>query len=125
VKLYRVMKVSADGLPVIGTRRNMFGVRPTDPTNTQRGRKFDVPAVVGSDPVVPGANTGLSVSTEPGVLLAGPGEVVWEIETDDLRDLSAAKDTTTHYLIEPSRAMTLDEYQATLAATQYQWNRVS
>jgi hypothetical protein len=125
VKLYRVMKVNADGNPLIGTRRNMLGVRPTDPTNTQRGRKFDVAAVMGSDSVTPGAGEGLSVSTEPGRLLVGPGEALWEIESDGLRDLAAAKDTETHYLIEPNRAMTLDEYQDTLAATQLQWNRVT
>lgn len=125
MKLYRVMKVDADGNPLIGTRRNMLGVRPTDPTNTQKGRKFDVPAVTGSDPVVPGVNMGLSVSTDPSRLLVGPGEAVWEIDSDALNDLNVVHDRDDHHLIEPSKRMTLDEYQDTLAATQLQWDRVS
>lgn len=125
MKLYRVMKVGPDGNPLVGTRRNMLGVRPTDPNNTQRGRKFDVSAVAGTDSVLPGASEGLSVSTNPAHLLVGPGEALWEIDSDVLRGLAVIEDRPPHHVVEPSRTMTLDEYQDTLAATQLQWNRVS
>ena len=78
MNLYRVMKVDADGKPLVGKRRNMFEVRPTDPTSRNPGRKFDVSAVNGGDPVRPGAKQGLS--TSPARLFTDPGEAIWEID---------------------------------------------
>lgn len=124
MKLYRVMKVDADGLPMIGTRRNMLGVRPTDPTNTNPKRKFDVDAVIGSDPVLPGTKKGLSVSVATGGFQPTRDEALWEVEDDLLADFAAIPDRPPHHVLEPRRAMTLDEYQDALAATQYLWDRV-
>ena len=35
----------SDGKPLVGKKRNMLGVRPTDPNNKNPGAVFDVPAM--------------------------------------------------------------------------------
>jgi hypothetical protein len=117
VKLYRVMKVAADGKPEIGTRGSMLGVRPTDPNATNAHPVFDVTAVSGTDLVHPGE--GLSTSPDPNSRQPRRGQAVFEIETDDLGpDLTPHHDKPGHCLLEPSRAMTLTEYQQALADTR-------
>ncbi len=125
MKLYRVMKVDSDGKPLAGVRRNMLGVRPTDPNNTNPKRKFDVTAVSGDDLVRPGAKKGLSVSISLGRLFAGPGEAIWEIDLADLLpDLIPIPDHPPHHVLEPISAMTLDEYQEALVDTRDFWQQV-
>jgi hypothetical protein len=47
---------------------------------------------------------------------------VWYIEVDDLApDLEFRQDRQDHGLIEPKRAMTLDEFQAALARSRPHW----
>lgn len=101
MKLYRVMKVNpTDGKPLVGRKRNMLGVRPTDPNNTDPTRRFDVPAVADSDTISPGK--GLSTSTSA-CLPVGKGEALFEIETNDLPpDLQPNPDNPPHHLIQPS-----------------------
>lgn len=127
MKLYRVMRIDpADGQPLIGTRRNMLGVRPFDPNNTDPRRKFDVDAVTGDEPVIPGTTKGLSVSAAADRLIAGRGEAIWEIEdTDLLPDFVPIAANPPHHVLEPARPTTLDAYQAALAATKALWVRVS
>jgi hypothetical protein len=49
---------------------------------------------------------------------------VWEIDVADLGpDLSIRLDNPGHVLIEPSRPMTLAEFEAALAATRTRWVR--
>lgn len=124
MKLYRVMKVdSADGKPLVGSRRNMLGVRPTDPTNTDPKRRFDVAAVNDGDAVSPGE--GLSTSLNPGKMRVGAGEALFEIETDDLpSDLVPNPDHPPHCLIEPVSTTTFGEFQQALADTRDLWQRV-
>ena len=123
MKLYRVMKVDADGKPLVGTRRNMLGVRPTDPDNRDPRRRFDVPAVADADPVGPGS--GLSTSEDRGQLRPGPGEAVFEIETADLAPgLKENPDNVPHYLLQPSATTTLGEFQQALADTRDLWKPV-
>lgn len=126
MKLYRVMKIdSADGRPLVGTRRNMLGVRPTDPANTNPGRRFDVSAVADSDMVVPGTREGLSVSTDPAELFPVKGEAIWEIDEADLLPvLIPQPDRPPHHVLEPGRAVTFAGYQLTLVATRPLWVRV-
>jgi hypothetical protein len=127
VKLYRTMKIDpTDGKPLVGKRRNMLGVRPTDPTNTNPRRKFDVDAVIGSDPVLPRTKQGLSVSTAPGGLFPDEDEAVWEIDDGELLpDFLPTPHNPPHHILEPTGVMTLDEYQAALVATRGLWVRVS
>jgi len=126
VKVYRVMKVGADGKPLVGTRRNMLGVRPTDPNNRDPRRKFDVAAVNGGDLVIPGAAKGLSVSTAHAHLVCGRDEVIWELDAVALpADLTPVADGKPHYVLEPSQPMTLDQYQAALLGTRDSWTQVT
>ena len=125
VKLYRVMKVAADGKPLVGTRRNMLGVRPTDPTSPDPKRKFDVAAVHGSEPVLPGARQGLSASATTAGMRFTRGEAVFEIDGDGLTAFTATPDRPPHHVLEPVRPMTLDEYQAALVATRDAWVRLA
>lgn len=124
MKLDRVMKADpTDGKPVVGVRRNMLGVRPTDPLNTHPGRRFDVDAVAGPDLVYPGE--GLSTESVPGRLTVGRGEALFEIESDDLTaGLAVVPDRPPHHLIGPFRPMPLDDFQAELAGTRDLWVRV-
>jgi hypothetical protein len=123
VKLYRVMKVAADGKPLVGTRRNMLGVRPTDPTNTDPKRRFDAVAVNDGDAIAPGE--GLSTSLNPGRMRVGADEALFEIETDDLAPgLVPNPDHPPHCLIEPSGVTTLGEFQQALADTRDLWHEV-
>ncbi len=123
MKLYRVMKVDADGKPLVGTKRNMLGVRPTDPANKDPNRVFDVLAVTDSDPVGPGK--GMSTAPKPNGLRPRADEALFEIESDELPgELAPNQDKANHCLIQPSQAMTLGEYQQALADTRELWQQV-
>lgn len=123
MKLYRVMKLAPDGKPLVGKKRNMLGVRPTDPTNRNPKAVFDVPAVNDTDMVAPGK--GLSTSLDPTNLRVNPGEAVFEIDTDDLGpDLEENPDNPPHYLIQPASTTTLGEFQQALADTRDLWKTV-
>jgi hypothetical protein len=119
------MKVDVDGKPLVGKRRNMLGVRPFDPNNKDPRRKFDVAAVNGGDPVLPGTKRGLSVSETTAKLVPASNEAIWEIDSDDLLPyLRPVPDRPPHNVIEPMAPMTLDEYQAALIATRDSWVRI-
>jgi hypothetical protein len=125
VKLYRLMKVAADGKPLVGTRRNMLGVRPTDPTNRDPKKVFDVRAVSDADLVFPGEGLSTSPDRDAQARRVGRREAVFEIDTTQLDAALAPKaDRRNHCLIEPSRPMTLAEYQQALADTRELWARV-
>jgi len=124
VKLYRVMKLDADGKPLVGKRRNMLGARAFDPDSKDPRRRFDVAATEDSDLVIPGILNGLSVSTTFDHLPLGQDEAVWEIEEAELLPfLIAVPDREPHHILEPIRPMTLADYQAALSATRDLWAR--
>lgn len=128
------MKIDpTDGMPLVGTRRNMLGVRPTDPTNTNPKRRFDVEAVLDSDPIQPGTEKGLSVSSDLAKIAghAQNDEAVWEIDTVELGMcfltpiFSPGNDpNSSHYVLETSRDTTLAKFQEELASTRDLWTRV-
>jgi hypothetical protein len=122
VKLYRMMKAAADGLPEVGTKFGMLGVRPKDPTNPKK--RFDVPATAPTDPVSPG--DGMSVNADPAALKPPDDEfLLWVIEAADLgSDLAVSPARPPHYHVGPSHDMTLAELQQRLAATRDRWQRV-
>ncbi|MBY0514090.1 MAG: hypothetical protein K2P78_09295 [Gemmataceae bacterium] len=81
MKLYRLMKVSPDGLPQVGEKFGMLGVRPRDPANPKK--RFDVPAAAPTDLVQPG--DGLSVNADPTVLRPpAPEFVLWSINDAEI-----------------------------------------
>lgn len=122
MKLYRKMLMAADGLPVVGSDRNMLGVRPADPAFPNKIR--DVGATLPTDPVRPGK--GLSVYNDPGEIPARVAGEMWEIDTDLLPPGLAhvQRGKPAHYHIEPSYLMTLGEYQKLLADTRDLWQHV-
>lgn len=123
MKLYRVMKVAGDGKPQVGTKRNMLGVRPRDPANTNPRRRPDVDAVNDTDTVLPGK--GLSTSQAAAMFRIDRGEAIFEIDTNDLGpDLVENPDNPPHTLIQPAVAMTLGEFQQALAGTRDLWQPV-
>jgi hypothetical protein len=128
------MKIDpTDGGPLVGIRRNMLGARPFDPNNTDSRRKFDVDAVLDTDPVLPGTKKGLSVSLTAEECRSGRDEAVWEIEDVDLQRIGLVpmhdpppnNPASTHHVLEPGRAVTLSAYQAMLVATRDLWVRVT
>jgi len=122
VKLYRLMKLSADGKPLVGNGSMMLGVRPTDPT--QPKRRADVPAVVGTDFVQPGVG-GLSCYTDPTAISIRPRKtVLWSIDSAALpMELCERPAGDPHYHVEPRHDMTLDDFQQLLANTRDLWQR--
>lgn len=122
MKLFRLMKVDADGKPLVGSGSMMLGVRPTDPA--QPNKRFDVPAVLGVDAVHPG-DGGLSCYTDPAAIRIQPrNAALWSIEVTNLPPvLSAQPAGTPHYHIEPDQTVTLDQLQQLLANTRDRWQR--
>jgi hypothetical protein len=122
VKLYRIMKAAADGLPEVGTKFGMLGVRPRDPTNPKR--RFDVRATASTDIVSPG--DGMSVNADPAALIPPDDEfLVWVIDEADIGpDLAVSPAKPQHYHVGPSHDMTLAELQQLLAGTRDRWQRV-
>jgi hypothetical protein len=127
------MKIDpVDGKPLEGIRRDMLGVRPLDPNNKDPKRKFDVDAVLGTDPVVPGTKKGLSVFSTAEECRTGTDVAVWEIDVDDLSAIGFSavpdpppnKPKSTHHVLEPSHRVTFDEYQDMLVDTRDLWVRV-
>ena len=122
MKLYRVMKMDAEGKPLVGNGSMMLGVRPTDPT--QPNRRTDVRAVVGSDIVRPGEG-GLSCYTDPtSITIQSNKLILWSIDAGDLPPELQAEDAgDPHYHIEPASDTTLDDLQDQLASTRDLWQR--
>ena|GEM_PF-6763672 len=122
MKLFRKMYEDPDGKPTVGNTSMKLGVRPADPA--QPYRKSDVPAVNGSDVVNPGEG-GLSCYSDPGkIRIQSKKLVLWSIEEKVLpQGLIVRPDSNSHYLIEPSRGMTLDDLQNLLADSRDDWTR--
>lgn len=129
MNLFRSMKEDSDGLPTIGSSGRSLGVRLGD-TSTP-----DVLAVEFDDVILPNQG-GMSVAPDNPLHLlrhrrpqnlGGSGvDPVWSLESDELgSDLQFRQDRLTHGLIEPSRAMTLSEYQNALSATRPTWKLYS
>lgn len=120
MKLYRLMKVDADGKPLVGTGAMMLGVRPAD--SALPNRRADVFASVGTDTVRP-SEGGLSCYTDPEAITIQSKKVeLWSLGERDLPPtLSARPAGDPHYQIEPTRDMTLDQFQQLLAQTRDYW----
>lgn len=125
--LYRVMKIdAADGGPMIGAKRSMLGLRPTDPTNTKPNRSFDTSAVYDHDPMEPQRGEGLSCYTNPSRLSVKGHEVSWAIDTDSLpAGIASEQDPrdNEHWVLGTSGVTMLAAFQKLLAATRPLWSR--
>lgn len=126
MKLYRAMKVSADGLPEIGSSARTLGIR--------RGHLApfcDVKQQSDGERIAPGEG-GMSVAPDDPAFLPPPRrplalggygiDLIWVIESDALSsDLNYRGDSPIHGLIEPSRPMSLLEFERSLHQTRNQW----
>lgn len=125
MQLFRSMTEATDGFPETGPSARLLGVRPGNTTMP------DVAAVNPNDLVYPGAG-GMSVAPhDPMHLLkhrrpaslGGTGhDPVWLIDSEDLDpDLQFHQDSASHGVIEPSRPITLREFQDALARSRSRW----
>ncbi len=132
MKLYRAMKMAADGLPEVGRSKRMLGVR----TGTMKPNN-DVHAVSDSDLVIPGIGGMSAAPNDPMNLpvflrpseFGGSGkDPVWELDEADLSvGLVYRRDKPTHGMIEPApgATTTLAEYEAAIHATRGNWRLVN
>jgi hypothetical protein len=116
------MREDPAGGPSVGPTARTLGVRPS----------VDIPVVssqvfpkTGGMSVAPDRPENLHLLRRP-LAYGGLGkDPVWWIDIDMLgSDLEFRQDAPTHGLIEPSRVMLLDEFQARLADTQPYWQRL-
>jgi hypothetical protein len=116
------MKADSDGKPLVGDGSMMLGVRPSDPAYPTR--RFDVPAVAGSDVVHPG-DGGLSCYSDVAAIKIQSKKLeLWSIDTADLPASLTAQDAgDPHFHVEPTGAVTLDEFQDLLAGTRDLWKQ--
>jgi hypothetical protein len=122
-RLYRSMRKGRDEKPEVGRSARTLGVRP------------GIDILVEPDGTVFGGAGGMSVAPDWRANLprhrlppedGGTGkDPVWEIGTADLgADLTYREDPLqprVHGFVEPSRTMTLEDYEGALAATREAW----
>lgn len=123
MKIYRLMKADKDGLPEVGSKFGMLGVRPKDPSNPKK--RFDVPVSAPTDVIQPGMG-GLSVNTDATKLKPPDDEfLLWEIDSDELGSgLRVEPDGPPHHVIEVAAPASLAEMQERIAETRDRWKRV-
>lgn len=119
----RSMMGDADGFPAVGKSGRYLGARPTG-----KFRDIDVSP---TGLVFPGTG-GISVSPPPPEnipsIIRDRGDPIWELATEELpEELRHRPDPDpekqdTHGFIEPSTAMSFDEYQAALHSTREMWS---
>lgn len=149
MKLYYRGMVEINGKPKVGRSARLLGVRlgididveemPRDwldeqgylrsSTERESTGKLVIVAIRGTK----GMSTSLSIESLPAFrkppAFGGMGrDPLWQIEDSKISissDLEAAQDGTTHVSIMPSVTMLLEKYEAALANTQNDWERVS
>lgn len=123
MKLYRLMKVDADGRPRIGTSFGTLGVRPPG-----RGTGLVADIEVDANGNVHPGFDGMSTFDRP--LAPDRRHALWFIEIADENDLGpdlcvvSSPHTAGRFHMTPCRVMSLSDYQAPLAATRELWVRV-
>ena len=129
MKLYRAMKIAADGLPEVGPTARSLGVR--------RGDQLPKPDVLAIQPVdlIAPETGGMSVSPNDPTNLprnrrppdfGGVGkDPVWQLDETELpSELKARQDKPDHAMIEPVAITSLAEYESALASTRTKWRLV-
>ena len=121
--LYRSMKISADGFPMVGATARTLGIRA------------NIDIIIISRLVKPNIG-GMSVSPPPPYNLpihrrsakfGGTGkDPVWEINKNCLNAFQLQyrpdpNQPNKHGFIEPKKEMSFEEYQQLIAATQHDW----
>ena len=136
----------ANGKPKVGRSARLLGVRlsvdieveemPRDWLDAQGylmpkvDRKSTGALVLVAIRNIKGMSTSLSIESLPAfrrpTAFGGMGkDPLWQIEDSKIgNDLEAVQDSTTHVSIMPRGTMLLEKYEAALATTQNDWERV-
>ena len=126
--LFRAMITDADGKPKVGPAATMLGVRAgpiTPPADVIAFSQNDLVGPGSGMSVAPNNPMNLTVFRRP-TDLGGTGKnPVWVIETEGLGSILQFRFDMPprHGLIEPSKQMTLFEFQMALAMTKNEWMR--
>jgi hypothetical protein len=122
-RLYRSMKEGRDAEPEVGRSARMLGVRPgidilVDPDGTVTGG-------AGGMSVAPDSPANLPAHRRPPEHGGTGKDPVWEIRTVDLEEGLAYREDPlqlgVHGFVEPSRRITLEDYERALRATRTAW----
>jgi len=120
--LYRAMREDPFGGPVIGPSARTLGVRPHVDIVVVAGQVWPN---MGGMSVAPDRPENLHPLRRPPKYGGSGKDPIWCIEATLLgNDLQFRRDSPTHGLIEPARAMLLDEYQQALQATTALWKKM-
>jgi hypothetical protein len=120
--VYRAMRENSAGLPMVGPSARMLGVRPIVDIPVTGGQ---VRPNTGGMSVAPDRPDNLHPLRRPRFLGGTGKDPVWWIDIILLGDdLQFRTDSTTHGLIEPARAMSLNEFQNALEATKTYWKKL-
>jgi|SRR5581483_4836302 len=132
--IYRAMRESDDGMPMLGVSAETLGIRKNKEIVPDQSGMVSQPSFQ------PGQANGLSCAPTihdlPRFILPrawggrNPRTSVWRIEAADLGpDLMAAEDSapgrpTRHISIGPARLMAFDDYVRQIEATRPKWKKV-
>ena len=125
--LYRSMRVAEDGLPEVAPTARTLGARPGTDADIVVDAEGNVHPGTGGMSVSPNDPMNLPSHRRPPDLGGTGKDPVWCISScnlgPDLQYRPDPKDPLGHGFVEPSRTMTLAEYQRALAETRTRWNR--
>lgn len=108
-----------NGSPKVGPSARELGARPG--TDIKVAPNGNVHPNSGGVSVSPNTD-GLPNHRKPPEFGGTGKDPVWELDTSDLgKDLKHVPDSRTHGTIQPSRTMSMDEYQRALASTKVKW----
>jgi len=146
VKLYYRGMVEQNGKPKIGRSARLLGIRPGIDIDIEQipigylneqgyllaesEREFRVELVAVAIRNTKGMSVSLSIESLPAFRrpsrFGGTGkDPLWQIDKKNIiGDLQAVQDSLTHVSILPRATMSLERYEAALANTQNDWERV-
>ena len=120
--LYRAMREDPAGGPMVGPTARSLGVRPNVDIPVIAGQ---VRPTTGGMSVAPDRPENLHPLRRPPAYGGSGKDPVWYIGIDLLgSDLQFRQDSATHGLIEPARAMLIDDLEKALEATKSYWKKL-
>src|SRR5438128_6953832 len=120
--IYRAMREDSRGGPMIGPTARSLGVRPGVDIRVVGGQ---VQPTTGGMSVAPDRPENLHPLRLPRRFGGSGKDPVWYTSLDLLgADLQFREDSPVHGLIEPARAMSVDDFQQLLARTKPIWKKL-
>ncbi|MDK3155464.1 hypothetical protein QPK87_02540 [Kamptonema cortianum] len=145
-KLYYRGMVEQDGKPKMGRSARLLGVRPGIDINIEQwpagcldeegyllaesDRQLQGEAIAVAIKDTKGMSVSLSIEglppfRKPSKFGGTSKDALWQLDDSKITgDLQAVQDSSTHVSIQPSATMSLARYEAALASTQNDWERV-